>query len=144
MQLTKAADYGVRVMLHLAGAGGQSRVSLALLAEEAQAPPAFLAKVLQQLCRARLVVSHRGKHGGFSLPVFTRSPSLLEIVDALDGLPPLNDCLKTTGACQRHVWCGSHVVWIEAQARMREVLAAASLDSMVRMTNRRWPTVERK
>jgi Rrf2 family protein len=136
-QLTKGADYGVRVLIYMASLGVESRVSLADLAEAAEAPPAFLAKVMQRLARRGFVVSHRGQRGGFSLAVFERSPTLLEIIDALDGLPPLNDCLKTTGACERGAWCGAHVVWLEAEARMREVLAASSLESMVRMTTMR-------
>jgi Rrf2 family protein len=121
-------------MIHLAGVGQEARVSLTVLAEAADAPPAFLAKVLQQLVHAGFVASHRGKRGGFSLAAADRSPSLLQIIDALDGLPPLNDCLRATGGCARRSWCGAHVVWLEAQARMREVLAGASLDSMVRKT----------
>jgi Rrf2 family protein len=134
MQLTRGADYGVRVMVHLAGLEREARVNLADLAEATEAPPTFLAKVLQQLVRAGYVVSHRGQRGGFSLAGVERSPSLLEIIDALDGLPPLNDCLKATGACERRAWCGAHVVWLEAQARMREVLAGATLDTLAQTT----------
>ena len=137
MQLTRAADYGVRVIFHLASLGRETRVSLSALAEAAEAPPEFLAKVLQQLVHGGFVVSHRGARGGFSLASFDRSPSLLEIIDALDGLPPLNDCLKATGGCARRTWCGAHLVWLDAQARLREVLAGASLDSMVRMSKTR-------
>jgi Rrf2 family protein len=121
-------------MIHLASLGPEARVSLSELAEAAEAPPAFLAKVLQQLVHTGFVVSHRGKRGGFSLAPLERSPSLLEIIDGLDGLPHLNDCLKATGGCERRTWCGAHVVWLEAQTRMREVLAGASLDSMVRVS----------
>ena len=124
-------------MIHLAGAGTEARLSLNQLAREAEAPPAFLSKVLQQLVRTGFVLSHRGKRGGFSLAPRPQPPTLLDIVDALEGLPPLNDCLKSEGQCARHTWCGAHVVWLEAQARMREVLAGATLDMMVATTARR-------
>ena len=137
MQLTRGADYGVRVMVQLASSEPGERMSLGQLAEAADAPPAFLSKVLQQLVRTGMVVSHRGKRGGFSLANHGSNPSLLEIVDALDGLPPLNDCLKTTEPCERAVWCGAHVVWVEAQSRMRGVLADAKLDTLVQMTRTR-------
>ena len=131
MQLTRGADYGVRVMVQLASVEPGSRMSLGELAAAAEAPPAFLSKVLQQLVRSGLIVSHRGKRGGFSLANQGCNPSLLEIIDAMDGLPPLNDCLKTEGPCERAAWCGAHLVWLEAQSRMREVLANAKLDEMV-------------
>jgi Rrf2 family protein len=137
MQLTRGADYGVRVMVQLASAEPGARMSLGALAEAAEAPAAFLSKVLQQLVRTGLVVSHRGKRGGFSLANHGTNPSLLEIVDAMDGLPPLNDCLKTTEPCDRSSWCGAHLVWLEAQSRMRDVLAGAKLDTLVHMTRTR-------
>ena len=52
MQLTRAADYGVRVMIHLAGLPQDGRVSLPALAEATGAPESFLSKVLQALARA--------------------------------------------------------------------------------------------
>jgi Rrf2 family protein len=134
MQLTRAADYGVRVMVHLASCPQGARVSLADLAEAAEASPSFLSKILQQLVRTGLVTSHRGKHGGFTLVARDPSPSLLDIITALDGLPPLNDCLRTDDACHRKTWCGVHLVWVEAQQKLRAVLAAASLESLVQST----------
>ena len=55
MQLTRAADYAVRVMIHLAGLPPETRASRAELAEAAECPEQFLSKVLQSLTRAGLV-----------------------------------------------------------------------------------------
>ena len=64
MQLTRAADYAVRVMISLASVPAGSRVTVTELAQGAGIPEKFLSKVLQQLVRARLVASQRGGHGG--------------------------------------------------------------------------------
>jgi Rrf2 family protein len=124
-------------MVHLASCQEGTRLSLAQLADAAEASPSFLSKILQQLVKSGMVTSHRGKYGGFSLAPRETSPSLLDIITALDGLPPLNDCLKTDDACHRRTWCGVHLVWLEAQQKLRAVLAAASLDSLVRSTGER-------
>jgi len=60
MQLTRAADYGVRVMIELAALQGDGRVSLPALARATAAPQSFLSKVLQSLARAGLITSQRG------------------------------------------------------------------------------------
>jgi len=65
-----------------------------------------------------------------------RAVSLLEILQALDGVPELNVCLQASG-CHRSPWCGAHEVWGLAQARMRETLAAATLDQLVAETRAR-------
>jgi Rrf2 family protein len=136
MQLTRAADYGVRVMIHLASADPNARVSLTDLAEAAEVSPAFLSKVMQRLVRSKLIASRRGKKGGFELLASGRAASLLEILQALDGLPDLNVCLLS-GGCHRSPWCAAHAVWRRAQDRMRETLAAATLEQLVAETRAR-------
>jgi Rrf2 family protein len=133
MQLTRAADYGVRVMIDLANVPPGTRSSLGQLAESAEVSPAFLSKVLQRLVRAGLVASRRGKRGGFELVDVARGASLIDILAALDGVPQLNSCLLD-GGCHRSPFCAAHAVWVEAQEQMRRSLAAATLDSLARQT----------
>lgn len=136
MQLTRAADYGVRVMMDLANATPGTRSSLTDLANLAEVSPAFLSKVLQRLVRAGLVASRRGKRGGFELLERGRGSSLMEILSALDGVPALNVCLLD-GGCHRSVFCAAHSVWVEAQARMRETLGSATLEQLARESRER-------
>lgn len=136
MQLTRAADYGVRVMMHLANGTPGLRSSLTDLAGAAEVSPAFLSKVLQRLVKAGLVASRRGKRGGFELLDRGRHSSLMEILSALDGVPALNACLLD-GGCHRSTWCAAHPIWVEAQSRMREVLSATSLDELARESHER-------
>ena len=131
MQLTRAADYGVRVMIQLANGMPGTRSSLTSLAGAAEVSPAFLSKVLQRLVRAGLVASRRGKRGGFELLDRGRQASLMDILAALDGVPALNACLLE-GGCHRSNWCAAHGVWVEAQDKMREVLVAATLQRLAR------------
>jgi Rrf2 family protein len=136
MQLTRAADYGVRVMIHLTNASQGLRLSLTNLAEAAEVSPAFLSKVLQRLVRAGLVTSRRGKRGGFELLDRGRHASLMDVLNALDGAPALNVCLLD-GGCHRCAWCAAHTVWVEAQARMRDVLTSATIERMARESHER-------
>ncbi len=129
MQLTRAADYGVRVLMHLADADPNRRSSLTDLADAAEVTPAFLSKVLQRLVQAGMVASKRGKRGGFVLLPRARGATLLEILLALDGVPQLNVCLGPE-RCRRSTWCAAHPVWQEAQDRMREVLSSITLDQL--------------
>jgi Iron-dependent Transcriptional regulator len=65
MQITRTADYGVRLMTLLALPALGTRMTVADLAEQSGASVAFVGKILQRLVRARLAVSHRGYEGGF-------------------------------------------------------------------------------
>jgi len=127
MQLTRAADYAVRVLVHLAGQPVHTRASRADLAEAAECPEQFLSKVLQSLTRAGLVVSHRGNTGGFELPVSRQEVTLLDVVEAIEGPIRLNLCLTSGEACRRLGSCPAHPVWAEAQRAMLEVLRRSTI-----------------
>ena len=130
MQLTRAADYAVRVMIHMAGLPPGTRASRAELAEAVECPEQFLSKVLQGLTRGGLVVSHRGNTGGFELPGQRRAATLLEVVEAIEGHIRLNVCLTSDHSCTRQAWCPAHDVWAEAQASLVAVLQEATISEL--------------
>jgi len=130
MQLTRAADYAVRVMIHLAGLPPGMRASRGELARAAECPEQFLSKVLQSLTRAGLVISHRGNTGGFELPEGNRGASILNVVQAIEGPVRLNLCLTSDHTCSRQGWCPAHSVWAEAQEAMLGVLQSVSIDNL--------------
>jgi Rrf2 family protein len=137
MQLTRAADYAVRVMIHLAGLPPGARASRGELARAAECPEQFLSKVLQSLTRAGLVISHRGNTGGFELLEAHRGASLLDVVQAIEGPVRLNLCLTSDHACGRQQSCPAHGVWAEAQKAMLGVLESASIGQLAkRVTGR--------
>src|SRR4051812_15543121 len=132
MQLTRAADYAVRVMMHMAGLPPGTRTSRTELASAASCPEQFLSKVLQDLTRAGLVVSHRGNTGGFELPPVRQTATVLEVVEAVEGPIRLNVCLASDHCCERQSWCPAHAMWAKAQAAMTAVLRETSIAELAR------------
>ncbi len=127
MQITRASDYAVRVMIHLAALPPGSTVRQSELSKATDVSGHFLSKVLQQLVRAGLIRSQRGTGGGYALAVPAAGVSLLDVVEAIEGPVHLNQCLADQSPCDRASWCPAHKVWIEAQAAVVKVLSAASM-----------------
>lgn len=130
MQLTRAADYAVRMMIQLATLPPGTRTNRAELAVACEIPEPFVGKILQSLARAGLISSHRGVNGGFALAKAPGDVSILNVVEAVEGPTMLNICIKPGGGCVRQSWCPAHPVWVEAQQAMTEVLGRASLASL--------------
>ncbi len=127
MQLTRAADYGVRVMIHLATLPDHQLTRLPELARATGAPESFLSKVLQGLCRAGMMASRRGQSGGFELLDPGRKASIRAVIEAIDGPIRLNVCLTSGDSCKRKSYCPAHPVWARAQEAMMEVLNKATI-----------------
>ncbi len=130
MQLTRAADYGVRVMIALASAAPGKRQSLTLLASAADAPESFLSKVLQALVRAGLVESRRGQSGGFEIAPAGGRATIRNIIEAIDGPVRLNICRLEGKPCHRMEACPAHPVWSRAQEAMFTVLDEATINDL--------------
>jgi Rrf2 family protein len=130
MQLTRAADYAVRVMIHLAKTPRGTRGTLPVLARATGAPESFLSKVLQSLTRARLITSQRGPAGGFQMSAPGRQASMREVIEAIDGPLSLNVCLGNNQACPRRLWCPAHPVWVKAQGAVIDVLNEARITDL--------------
>ena len=130
MQLTRAADYAVRVMIQLASLPSEGRVSLPSLARATGAPESFLSKVLQTLARAGLISSQRGQSGGFRITPRGRWASMREVIEAIDGMICLNICLMHGRSCPRKARCPAHPVWVRAQQAMLQVLSNASIAAL--------------
>jgi Rrf2 family protein len=132
MQLTRAADYAVRVMVHMAGLPTGARVSRTTLAVCVDCPEQFLSKVLQSLTKAGLITSHRGNTGGFELPASRYRTSVMEIIEAVEGPICLNVCLNSRNECRQADSCPAYPVWIEAQKAITAVLRGASVEQLAR------------
>lgn len=132
MQLTRAAEYAIRVMVHLAGLPPGTRRSLPALVEAVEVPEHFLSKVLQQLGRNGMIQSQRGMSGGFALAVDPERLSLLAVMEAIEGPVRLNLCLGPGEGCDRKITCSVHRVWVEAQEALTGVLRRATIAQLAR------------
>lgn len=130
MQLTRAADYAVRVMVALAAEPWDRRASLPELARVTEAPESFLSKVLQGLAKAGLLDSQRGHAGGFAISAKGRAANMRQVIEAIDGPIALNVCVGGEQECGRSLHCPAHPVWARAQRAMLRELETAKIAEM--------------
>jgi Rrf2 family iron-sulfur cluster assembly transcriptional regulator len=127
MHLTRAGDHAIRALLVLLRQSANGRLTSYRLAEETKIPAEFLRKILSALARAKILRSVRGPTGGVRLARKPEDITLLDIVEAVEGPLALNECTRAPSACPRSPHCLVHPVWQQAQERLRETLASATL-----------------
>jgi len=132
MQITRATDYAVRILIHLAASPDQARIAAPEVARGIEAPESFVSKVLQQLVQRGMVTSRRGAGGGFQLAIQPDKVTLLDVVEMLEGPLQINLCLPGEESCGRKSWCGAHPIWSQAQDALKRVLASATIARLAR------------
>ena len=109
LRLTKKADYGLMALKYLAentaGTTAESAQSAKDIAEAYHIPPQLLAKILQTLTRAGLLVSHAGTHGGYALARPASEVTAFEVIRAIDGPLFITSCITIHGACDLDSHC---------------------------------------
>ena len=130
MKLTRAGEYAVRCILYLCGKGQGQVVSKQEVADNADIPAHFLAKIARQLAKNGLIEIRQGSHGGFVLLKKPTEISLLEVVETMIGEIYLNNCILRPESCGNSETCAVHQVWLKARAQMRNTLAAVNMEEL--------------
>src|SRR5262245_379222 len=84
MRLTRASRYAIGALVHLARRPVQPLASHDIARTE-HIPEWFLLKVLKPIAASGILYSYRGPGGGYQLARPTKSISLLEIIETVEG-----------------------------------------------------------
>ena len=140
MMFSTKAEYGVRVMAHLAASHDPQPVPLGAIAEAESLPLAYLEHLVQRLRRAELVESRRGAHGGYVLARPADDITMAEVVEALEGHIAPIECISADpdGAliCSREAAtdraCPTKLLWARVQGSIVHTLEEMTLSDLVR------------
>lgn len=89
--LSQTTEYALRAMACLAYTPDELTPT-PVLAKQTRVPSNYLAKVLQSLSQANLIVGRRGVGGGYRLSVPAREITLLDVVNAIDPVGRIEGC----------------------------------------------------
>lgn len=137
MMFSTKAEYGVRVMAHLAKSDDEGPISLSTIADAEGLPLAYLEHLVQRLRKADLVESRRGAHGGYTLARAPVDISMAEVVSALEGdIAPI-ECITADAdgvlTCSREGSepCPTKLLWTRVQGSIVRTLNEMTLDDLV-------------
>jgi len=109
--LSNACKYAIRSMLYLAMYTDETKkIGVKKIADELETPQPFLAKLLQQLTKSRLVSSTKGPNGGFFLDKKNKENSVWDIIRSIDGADKFDQCFLGLSKCTDENPCPVHFI----------------------------------
>lgn len=127
--LSQKTRYTIRALQHLADTWRQGPVRLDAIAEQQNIPRKFLTVILAEMVREGLVISHRGRDGGYELglaPVDVRYGDIIRLTRGSLALVPC-------AARNAHESCNNCLP--EAKCRLRGLMLTLR-DEMAAMLDR--------
>lgn len=140
MHISRAGEYGVLGLLHLARLPEGQSVMIDAVSRDEGIPKSFLAKIFQDLAKARVLRSQRGAGGGFALARSADQITVLEVIEAIDGKIALQRCLGEVPDCERREGCALCSLFEQAQDRLKEVFGQTTLADLARKQANGTPT----
>ncbi len=106
---SKSCEYAIKAMIFIAQKStDESRVGIRDIAAGTDAPMHFIAKIMQDLSRRKLVHSIKGPNGGFYMDKEDLKNSISDIVKAIDGDQLYTDCVLGLKVCSETSPCPVH------------------------------------
>ena len=111
--LNQTAEYALRTAVYLSEQRERGPVAAGELASRLDIPQNYLSKILHQLARDGLLVSQRGKTGGFRLARNPEQITLAQVVAGFDPVDARRGCLLGRPVCSDRSPCQAHDRWKE-------------------------------
>lgn len=135
--LSNSCRYAIRAVIYLATqpkAAGKTGIKQ--ISKDLDLPMPFLAKILQDLAKQKILLSSKGPHGGFSLMKDPRKIKVIEIVKAIDGEEFFTNCIIHNGPCggkkhNKKKYCALHDEYDKVRNELEQVFRKNTISDLV-------------
>ncbi len=125
---SKTCEYAIRAVLFIAQKSKDgNKVSIKEIAKGINSPEYFIAKILQDLSRKKMIQSAKGPNGGFYLNKQSLRYSLADVVKTIDGDAIFSGCGLGLEHCSEARPCPIHNKFKKIRKELYDMLRSARL-----------------
>lgn len=126
---SKTCEYAIRAVFFIAHTSLDGRrIGIKEIASGIESPEFFLAKILQDLSRKRVISSTKGPNGGFFISREDLKRPLSDIVEAIDGDGLFRGCALGLKQCSEVNPCPLHEEFKAIRTGLYQMLNANTID----------------
>ncbi|MCF7818646.1 MAG: SUF system Fe-S cluster assembly regulator [Kiritimatiellales bacterium] len=127
LRITKITDYGFILLAYMADKDPEQLHNAKDLSAVSGIALPTVSKVLKILTQGRILQSHQGSKGGYSLARTANKITAAEIIEAVEGPVAITDCSSSDG-CERN--CQVSQSWQKINGAVIGALQALTLADM--------------
>lgn len=111
MLISRTSQYAIQALIYIALKEVGTPILSREVAEQLGVPSAYLAKIMQMLCKGGVLTSFRGRLGGFTLKQKPQQISLMQVMVITEGQNFTKDCVLGLKVCSDETACPMHEKW---------------------------------
>ena len=132
MMVSTKGRYALTVMVDLARNGGDTYVSLADIAEREKLSMKYLESIISVLNKGGLLLSLRGKNGGYKLAREPKDYNINEILLLTEGtLAPVSCIMQEGVQCDKAATCSTLPLWAGLDKVIEGYLKGITLEDII-------------
>lgn len=117
--LSNSSKYALKAVLYLAlYSSEEHKLMVKDFHGKINVPKAYLAKLLQELSRQKLISSTRGPKGGFYLSDENRTQPLMRFIAVIDGPSRMTVCMLSLSNCNEEKPCPLHAIFQPSRTKL--------------------------
>lgn len=130
MMLSRTSQYAIQALIYIATQPRGEPVLNREIAAHLGVPSAYLAKIMQNLCKGNLLYSFRGRLGGFCLREEAEKTDLMQVLLLTEGKGFTEDCVLGLKVCSDETACPMHVRWKPIKEKIVSMLHDQTLETL--------------
>jgi len=130
MQLSNSSQYAIRILAYMADQEDSKLMNATELSEALHVPYKFLTKIMTELVKVGLVVSIRGREGGYQFEKKTSEIKVSDILDIFNDSIKDEQCVLGIGFCNGMCKCALHDQWMEPKYLLQKMFRESSLEDI--------------
>ncbi len=130
MQLLNSSKYAIRILGYIANHKGEQLCNAKELSEALDIPYKFLTKIMMKLVNADLILSIRGREGGYKLSKPASSIAIIEVLNHFNEFPDDQQCILGIGLCDSKKKCALHDQWVQPKNMIKKMFENTTLEDI--------------
>lgn len=130
MQLSNSSQYAIRILAYMADKKDSKLLNATELAKTLYIPYKFLTKIMTELVKSGLVISIRGRDGGYKFKKKTSEIMVSDILAIFNDSIKNEQCVLGIGFCNGLCKCALHDQWVEPRHLLQKMFEESSLEDI--------------
>ncbi|MFV0289841.1 MAG: RrF2 family transcriptional regulator [Mangrovibacterium sp.] len=134
--LSKTCKYALRAIIYIAkNCLDDQKIRIKEITEVIDVPAHFLAKILQNLAKSKIISSTKGPQGGFFIGKPLSEISIMQVIETVEGEEFLSHCLLKNEPCKCHqetnICCPLHAKFAPVKIQLINYYQQTSIQDII-------------
>ena len=131
MKLNNTSQYAIRIVTFIVQNGSKNKYNAKDISEKLSIPYKYLTKIMTQLVEANIIISTRGREGGYSIEKELSQITIGDILEAVKESLHQKECLLGNGLCDERKKCVLHDKWTSPKRAISDMFRNTTLEDVI-------------